>query len=939
MVKIACIPTYNNRTLFLYFPLPAERNAVVEEAIIEAKAHSNKREEMRKAKAQAVTAGPVKISAKHFKYVSKEARRQGEARLRVEDMVRRAEKKLAEMERKSHASVQSAEAKAEELATELFHKPGSMLKKEEIARIMTEAGCAGREEPTCPDAERFRTIDGTCNNGVNPLLGAANTALVRLIPSQYENGITSFRGGLQARNNDIFGGGPYDEPNPSARQVSVSVIHSADDDEVFTHILMQWGQFIDHDLSLTPELEDKCDERAKICEFTDICEPIFVEYSDPIFGKGTDNNGHCMHFSRSLPACVDENEPLVHGAFRPREQINVLTSFIDGSMIYGSDQELEEEVRLYKGGLLREGQNFPGSKPELPRISDTENTREDGSDYVGCSNPGKLGCFLAGDFRVNEQLGLTMMHTIWFREHNRIARELGSLNSQWNDERVFQEARRIVGALIQKITYVDYLPLLFGQDVFEIVLGEYDGYDPRINPGVSNVFSTAAYRYGHTLIRSAFERLGSNYLSIGAGPLDLFDAFFNPDQFRVSFGTDPIMRGLVTENARRVDEFLTTTLTDHLLRNELDLASLNIQRGRDHGLPPYITWQRYCNTTFPRLPLPDFSNFITFIDFLKLYGSLDTVDLWIGGLAEKRLVGSVLGPTFSCLFGIAFGNIRDGDGFFYKRPGQFESQQLEQIEQDTLSRVVCENSDGITKIQENAFLTGMPRVPCSSLPRINLNLWKEEGCNFILYVVPHKSTFTVNTFSRSSRLDNYVSVSITFAGSFFPKSECVPIECPKKGGSTDFSLSLTDRLGRVIKNNPLPPSKLLIPSTYVSSLPESLFDNGQGFFRSESACRASNLYAFTIQPSFLLSAQELELAQQASSEADTEFSKVDEPMPEYIKILLDGENTEVQSSIPTAEFETEFETESETEFETESETESDAQLMSDLEEALKSLNE
>ena len=915
----------------------------MEEAIIEAKAHSKKREEMRKAKAQAISEGPVRISSKHFKQASKEALRQGEARERFEDMVRRAERKLAEAQRKSHASVLSAEARAEELATELFHRPGSMLKKEEIARMKTESGCMGRKKPLCsnPTFQRFRTIDGTCNNINNSFLGAADTPLVRLIPSQYEDGISSLRGGLQSRKRNLFEAAPFTQPNPSARLVSQTVIRNVSEDEALTHIAMQWGQFLDHDMSLTPELENKCDEELEKCNFTNICELIRVPDRDPIFGVGTKNNGHCMAFSRSMAACEDEDEPLVNGIFRPREQINVLTSFIDGSMIYGADEELARELRSLEGGLLREGDNFPGSKPSLPRVSEVENRREQrgGGElreeqeeeeempnrFVGCPNYGKLGCFLAGDFRVNEHLALTVMHTIWFREHNRIARELGNLNPQWDDERLYQEARRIVGALVQKITYVDYLHPILGDDVYKLFkFDETSKYDPRINPGINNAFSTAAYRYGHTLIRSSFNRLGSNYLPIGAGPLDLLTAFFDPDQFKKSFGTDPILRGLVSENARRVDEFINSVLTNHLFRNNLDLGSLNIQRGRDHGLPPYITWQRYCKAVFPDLPLPSFDNTLTLVRFLELYGSLDTVDLWIGGLAEERLPGSLLGPTFACLFGITFGNLRDGDRLFYTNPDVFKPQQLEQIKQDTLSRVICDNSDGITRIQENAFLTGMPRMPCSTLPRINLNLWKEkEECYFVLYVVAHRSTFSVNTFSRSSRFGKYMSVSKTFAASYVPKSECVPIECPKTRRSIDFSLALTDKLGRVIKNNPLPRDKFLSSWNYVASLPESLFDNGDGFYRSESTCRASDTYAFTIQPSNLLSAQELELAQQASSEANTEFSNIDEPMPEYIKILLDGENTEVQPSIPTAE----------------SETESDAQLMSDLEEALKFINE
>ena len=918
-----------SHTLLSSFPLPAERNAAVEEAIVEAKAHSKDREEMRKAKAQAVSAGPVRISSKHFKQASKEARRQGEARERFEDMVRRAERKLAEVQRKSHASVQSAEARAEELATELFHRPGSMLKKEEISRMRIQSECTGREEPKCftPTFQRFRTIDGTCNNLENPFLGAADTSIVRLIPSQYEDGISSLRGGLQSRKPEFIEAGPFTQPNPSARLVSQTVIRNVSEDGALTHIAMQWGQFLDHDMSLTPEQEDECPERAEECEFTNICEPIRVADRDPIFGVGTDNNGHCMAFSRSMAACVDEDEPLVNGVFRPREQINVLTSFIDASMVYGSDEELARELREFKGGLLREGENFPGNKPELPRVSNEENRREEEGNYVGCPNPGKLGCFLAGDFRVNEHLALTVMHTIWFREHNRIARELGKLNPQWDDERLFQEAKRIVGALIQKITYVDYLHPILGDDVYDMVLGKTSNYDPRINPGINNAFSTAAYRYGHTLIRSSFKRLGSKYLPIGAGPLDLLTAFFDPDHFRDSFGTDPILRGLVSENARRVDEFIDSVLTNHLFRNNLDLGSLNIQRGRDHGLPPYITWQRYCKAVFPDLPLPSFDNTLTLVRFLELYGSLDTVDLWIGGLAEERLPGSLLGPTFACLFGITFGNLRDGDRFFYTNPGVFEPKQLEQIQLDTFSRVICDNSDNIHDIQQNAFLAGKPRVPCSSLPRIDLSLWEEKACYFSVNV-PLPKIELIESFSRSSK-----DVAFTcFPQTVSANKHCIPVECPGIDGSSElviYSIDTNNRYGLLKFNRNLPRNKLYNNRGYYAILPNSLFGQGAGLYKSLSACEGSSTAAFTIKSSLM--AQEIGLEQrlleqlnrQTSSQSEADPSKTDDQVPKFILNVL-----EKPTDSPSTPTDT-----------TESETESDAELMSDLEEALKFINE
>ena len=139
------------------------------------------------------------------------------------------------------------------------------------------------------------------------------------------------------------------------------------------------------------------------------------------------------------------------------------------------------------------------------------------------------------------------MHTIWLREHNRLVRELGSLNPHWKDERILQEARRIVGALIQKITCVDYLPKVLRPEVFNLVIGPYSGYNTQVNAGTANAFATAAYRYGHSLIRPQFDQLDANYRPLAIGPLNLVNAFFNPTQFRISLGTDPILHGLERE--------------------------------------------------------------------------------------------------------------------------------------------------------------------------------------------------------------------------------------------------------------------------------------------------------------------------------------------------------------------------------------------------------
>ena len=923
---------------------PAERSVVIAEAVVEAKTHSLRREHARKAKLQ--EAGKSKFSSMHYKQVTKKARRQGEARELFENMVRKAERKLAEVQRNSHAQTQSAEEKAEELATELFHRPGSLLTNEEIAQLMEESGCKGRfeeEEPQCftPTFQRFRKIDGTCNNLDRPFLGAHDTMIPRLIPAQYEDGISSLRGNIQARQGSILNTTAFRPPTPSARHVSQTVVKDIDADESLTHILMQWGQFTDHDLSLSPELEDGCPERAENCEFTEACQPIRVTDLDPAFGTETPNNGACIAFSRSIALCEDPDEPLVNRGIRPREQVNVLTSFIDGSMVYGADEEFALKLRAFQGGLLKEGESVGGRKPELPRILPEENIRSDGEAFVGCppAAAGELGCFLAGEFRVNEQVVLTVMHTIWFREHNRIARELAVLNPSWDDERLYQETRRIVGAIIQKITYEDYLPLIFGPEVYEIVIGKFVEYDPRINPGVHNAFATAAYRYGHTLIRPFFDRLGSNYEPMAGGPLNLRDVFFNPAQFRMSYGTDPLLRGLVTQNSRRVDEFLSSVLTTDLFRTHLDLASLNIQRGRDHGLPPYLTWKRYCEEVFPELGPANFENTLTFVRFLELYGSLDTVDLWVGGLAEERLPGSLLGLTFACLFGITFGNVRDGDRFFYQRVGFFESEQLASIKEHTLSRVICDNSDGITEIQPDSFrrpAAGNARGPCSSLPAINLELWREDQCVFKISAAPRNFIVPLVVYHRleTAKIFNIDNVIIPINGQS-DESICVNTVCPGAGENVVILIQPTSpALANLLKlqTNPLVPGNVdPLLKIFQGLWPNALYgESGTGIFRSMEDCEASNDIALTIT----LGGSSI---QDTTTIEQINANKTTNPFNPNTFIQIPQEFLDLFFNFPPRGTPGTASEEGNTP-EPENDGVSDAQLMSDLEEALKSLN-
>ena len=176
------------------------------------------------------------------------------------------------------------------------------------------------------------------------------------------------------------------------------------------------------------------------------------------------------------------------------------------------------------------------------------------------------------------------MHTLFVREHNRLVLELRKLKLP--EETRYQVARAIVGAELQAITYREFLPLLLGKNT----LARYRGYDPSVNAGIANIFSTGAYRFGHTMVPSQLLRLNRKGRPIKEGHLPVREAFFNP-QLILDHGIEPILRGLATQRAEAVDNFIVNDLRNFLFgppgAGGFDLSALNIQRGRDHGLPSY----------------------------------------------------------------------------------------------------------------------------------------------------------------------------------------------------------------------------------------------------------------------------------------------------------------------------------------------------------------
>ena len=429
-----------------------------------------------------------------------------------------------------------------------------------------------------------------------------------------------------------------------------------------------------------------------------------------------------MDFVRSSPA------PRPDCALGPRDQINQITSYLDASGIYGSTAEQQHELRILVKGKLKYT-DLHIRKPLLPALE-----VQSAEEMCRISTP-NLHCFHAGDNRVNEQPGLATMHTLWLREHNRVALRLSQINPHWSDDRTFLETRRYIGAVIQHITYNEWLPIILGPrvlEIFELKLlprGYYTGYNDTVNPTISNAFASSAFRwagecfgvrlflflsrFGHSLVKRSIDRCNKEFRQVPFN-VELHKEMNNPSNLHNFGSVDRILLGLVSQKLARRDEFITDELTNHLFQTPrsqfgMDLASLNIQRGRDHGLAPYNIWREQCGlrrfTSWQQLE--EVMDKRTVARLENVYEHMDDIDLFTGGMAEKPVVGGIVGPTFACIIGQQFLNLRKGDRFWYENgehAGAFTSAQLQEIRTVSLARVVCDCMDDVEKLQPFLFL-------------------------------------------------------------------------------------------------------------------------------------------------------------------------------------------------------------------------------------------
>ena len=494
--------------------------------------------------------------------------------------------------------------------------------------------CPFEEEYNCDPAYPYRTYDGTCNNYKYPWWGKSHSPLKRLLTPAYDDYLN------EPRSKSVSGAGL---PNP--RLIAMKIHAPRDEYSKFSNLVPHFAQFVDHDCTLTSLTSNYQGEPIN-CDCEDK-NPECINIKTPKEDK-LNKDQDCMVTPRSGATYRKLDCKLGH-----REQLNMLTHYLDMSQIYGSDIEKNLGLRTLKGGLLNSTTNKINKKAYLPIDQNKKGT---------CANVKKgVPCFMSGEIRINQNLLLSSIHTVFLREHNRVAGLLAEQNPDWSDEKVFQETRRIIIGEYQHVVYNQWLPVLVGKRAHKLYglmplnQGYFLKYDQKLYPSISNEFATAAFRFGHTLIRPTMTQADVKYRKIHESALR--DIVFNPSNAFKHGGIDSYIRGCVMEGTNKYDRHINDHLNNHLFEDLNDkipthrfsLSSLNVNRGRDHGLPGYNHYRALCGLNYAN----DFDGLDNIPKQVRkklkeVYAHVDDIDLFTGGTSEEPVHGGVVGPTFAC---------------------------------------------------------------------------------------------------------------------------------------------------------------------------------------------------------------------------------------------------------------------------------------------------
>ncbi|XP_025924081.1 dual oxidase 2-like [Apteryx rowi] len=527
----------------------------------------------------------------------------------------------------------------------------------------------GAQENIFWEVQRY---DGWYNNLLHHSHGSVGASLLRLLPANYADGV------YQA----------LQEPRvPNARQLSVAVAQGPSGLPSHRNTTVLGVFFGFHVLSEILEAE----KPGCPAEFLNIRIPT----GDPVFDPESTGDV-ILPFQRIQWALETGQSPN-----KPREQTNEVTSWLDGSSIYGPSHSWSDALRSFSGGKLASGpdKRFPReTNGRVPMWKALDPSTGKG---------GPQGIYDLGSAWGNENPFLQAENIVWFRYHNHWATALAQAHPTWTDEDLFQHARKRVIATFQSIVLYEWLPALL-----EIAVPEYKGYQQHLDPSLSPEFMAAASLFLATMVPPGIYRRNPT-CQFRADPypaLRLCNSYWSRESTRLQHAEDmdDLLLGMSSQIAEQEDNIVVEDLQDYwygpLKYTRTDYVASWLQRGRDIGLPTY----NQAREQFGLKPLQTWTDLAPHLGeqvlerVAALYANNTArLELLPGGMLEAN------GSLFSAIILDQFVRLRDGDRFWFEntKNGLFTEGETREIRNttfhDVLVAVTYANS---AEIQREVFV-------------------------------------------------------------------------------------------------------------------------------------------------------------------------------------------------------------------------------------------
>lgn len=467
------------------------------------------------------------------------------------------------------------------------------------------------------------------------------------------------------------------------------------------------GMTLRHDTGMFIKLQC-CDHDGKPRIDHPQCAPIPISPNDELRQRYV--NQKCMQFERSIPCA--------RCTLGPRMLSSSSTAAQDLNSVYGVSSAMLNARREMVGGRLK-SQIIQGHELYAVERFNTS---------------GRFRCF-EGNCELSPQDGRNLhlptgqaFSLLFHRNHNRHARHLAKVHPDWNDENLFQEARKWNIAEYQHSIYNEYLETLIGAKLANYFgispkpLGQFSQYEPDEQLKTIIEFQTTAGRHGHAaLIEEIFfiDRKNRREFKVNFLESELAERIFYDGNVDGMFLAQMSRKAFETTPSIPFKTFLYN-LPGRTFG--LDLAALDIQRQRDHGISSYVSYLKYCHN----VDVQCWEDLVQFIDpediekLKKYYKYVEDVELYVGGQYERKISDALVGPTFATIIGIQFHNAKHGDRFFYEHGDQvssFKIEKLNEIKRKTsFASILCKNTDLEYVLREPLRVMSYSNqfVPCSA---------------------------------------------------------------------------------------------------------------------------------------------------------------------------------------------------------------------------------